>query len=129
MTKFTSLYEDFKNALDRFDEILKEVKTDIVRDSAIKRFEILFDLGWKTIKAFAEEYHNAACVSPRECFRAAFKLSLIEYDEYWLAVTKLRNDAVHSYDAELANKIYAELPEVLNAFRKLKESLEQHKSD
>lgn len=44
MTKFESLIEDFGNALKRFEEILREEKTDIVRDSAIKRFEIVFDL-------------------------------------------------------------------------------------
>jgi len=56
MTKFQSLQEDFARALQRFEEILVEPKNDIVRDSAIKRFEMVFDLGWKTLKAFLEKY-------------------------------------------------------------------------
>lgn len=57
MTKFKSLQSDFEKAILRLAEVLKEIKTDIVRDSAIKRFEITFDLSWKAVKAFLEEYH------------------------------------------------------------------------
>lgn len=47
MTKFESIRQDFQKALLRFEEILKEKRIDIVRDSSIKRFEIPFDLAWK----------------------------------------------------------------------------------
>lgn len=127
MTKFQSLYDDFKNALFRFEEILKEKKTDIVRDSAIKRFEIVFDLAWKTIKAFVEEKHNATCVSPKTCFREAFRVGLIDYDEIWIKIADNRNYAAHTYKESLAEKICAELPQALIAFQKLKEALEKSK--
>jgi len=97
MTKFESLHEDFNNALVRFEEIIQEKKTDIVRDSAIKRFEIMFDLSWKTVKAFLEEKHNISCVSPRTCFREAFRVGLIDYDEAWMKVTDDRNYPVHTH--------------------------------
>ena len=118
-TKFESSREGFSKALVRFQEILQEKKTDIVRDSAIKRFEMAFDLAWKTVKAFLEEYHNTSCVSPRVCFREAFRLGLIDYDEYWIQICQLRNDTVHTYNEALAEKIYAELPRVHLAFQKL----------
>ena len=118
-TKLESSREGFSKALVRFQEILQEKKTDIVRDSAIKRFEMAFDLAWKTVKAFLEEYHNTACVSPRTCFREAFRLGLIDYDEYWIRICQLRNDTVHTYNEALAEKIYGELPKVHLAFQKL----------
>ena len=49
MTKFESLLEDFLHIVERLEEILREQKIDIVRDSAIKRFELAFDLSWKTL--------------------------------------------------------------------------------
>lgn len=119
MTKFESLRKDFEKALARLKEVLAKKKTDIVRDSAIKRFEMSFDLAWKMVKAFLEEYHNTPCASPRHCLREAFRLGLLEYDEYWLEICRLRNETVHTYNEILAEKIFAELPQVLSAFQKL----------
>jgi len=128
MTKFQSLYEDFSNALLRLDEILQEKKTDIVRDSAIKRFEIAFDLAWKTTKAFLEENHNITCVSPKTCFREAYRVGLIEYDETWIKLADDRNYTAHTYRETLAEKIYSELPKAREAFKKLAASLTEKES-
>ena len=49
MTKFEKHLEDFKKAVERLEEVLKLEKTDITRDSAIKRFEIAVDTGWKAL--------------------------------------------------------------------------------
>lgn len=126
MTKFESVSEDFYRALDRFREVLREEETDIVRDSAIKRFEIVFELGWKTLKAFLEEYHNNTCVSPRACFRAAFSLGLLEYEEsYWIALTSMRNYTIHTYREAFAKKIYRQLPEALVKFDRMARALKK----
>lgn len=117
MTKLESLQSDFYEALNRFEEILKEPKSDIVRDSAIKRFEITFDLAWKTMKAFLEEEHNIACLSPKTCFREAFRAGLIEYNEEWLKLADDRNYTAHTYREALAEKIYQKLPQALAMFR------------
>jgi hypothetical protein len=50
--KFDSIFNDYKKALSRFKEALQKEKDDIVRDSAIKRFELVFDISWKLIKSF-----------------------------------------------------------------------------
>lgn len=123
MTKLESLHDDFNNALLRFEEVLKEPKTDIVRDSAIKRFEILFDLSWKTTKAFLEEHHNVSCVSPKTCFREAFRVGLIDYNEAWIKLADDRNYTIHTYREMLAEKIYRDLPQALQSFKELAEVL------
>lgn len=128
MTKFKSLSEDFQNALRGLEEVLKEQKTDIVRDSAIKRFELVFELSWKTVKAYLEEEHNSACVSPRECFREAFRVGLIEHDQHWIGLTSTRNYTVHAYRQALAEKIYNELPEALALFKKLAEAFKKNQA-
>ncbi|MDP3989342.1 MAG: HI0074 family nucleotidyltransferase substrate-binding subunit [bacterium] len=125
MTKFQSIYEDFTSALVRFEEVLKEEKNEFIRDSAIKRFEIVFDLSWKTVKAFLEEQHNATCVSPKTCYREAFRVGLVDYDEAWMKLCDDRNYTVHTYKESLAEKIYTGLPKHLSVFQKLNAALKE----
>lgn len=80
MTKVESLREDLVQAHARLIEALGLEKTPIVRDSAIQRFEIAFELCWKYLKAFLLEEHNAVCTSPSTCFRAAFAQGIIDDD-------------------------------------------------
>lgn len=116
MTKYASLLEDFETALARLDEALALPKDAIVRDSAIQRFEITFELCWKTLKAFLEEEHNAVCASPQSCFREAFKQGVIGDDPFWIELAKLRNYTVHTYDESLADYVYANLAEASRRF-------------
>lgn len=58
---------DFKKALQRLEEVLEVKKTTITRDSAIKRFELCFDLAWKIIKSASSD-QGLMCASPRACF-------------------------------------------------------------
>src|SRR5260370_25014981 len=100
----------FEKAIPRLEEALTLPKDAIVRDSAIQRFEISFELCWKLLKAYLEEEHNVACTSPRTCFRAAFKNGVIDNDPFWIDLTALRNYPVHTYNEALADDVYARLP-------------------
>lgn len=124
MSKFESIFEDFKNAAMRFEEVLREPKTEFIRDSSIKRFEITFELAWKTIKAFLEEEHNITCVSPKNCLREAYKVGIVDYDEIWIDMVEKRNLTAHIYKEIVADKIYKELPGYLSLFQKLLSALE-----
>lgn len=95
MTKLDSTLSQFQRAIKRLDQVLKEQKSDIVRDSAIQRFEFTFDLSWKLIKAFLDEQRGIICHSPKECFRQACKQKIIDYDEFWLEMTDYRNQTSH----------------------------------
>jgi len=123
---FEDLLKKFESTLRRFEEILKKEKSEIVRDSAIKRFEICFDLAWKTLKAYLYEYQKVECHSPKSCFKLAYQEKLIDYDEYWLKIIDLRNQSGHIYSEDLADKIYNELPKVLEYLRKLFYVLKQN---
>ena len=117
MKKRESLREDFAAAITRLEQALAPPKDDIVRDSAIQRFEISFELCWKFLKAYLEEEHNAVCTSPRACFRAAFKNGVLENDPFWIDLTVLRNYPVHTYSESLADYVFARLPEAAQRFR------------
>ena len=101
----------------RLEEALALPKSDIVRDSAIHRFKIAFELCWKMLKAFMEEQHNAICTSPRSCFKAAFKNGVIADDPFWIDLTKLRNYTVHTCNERLADFVYANPPAAAERFR------------
>jgi nucleotidyltransferase substrate binding protein (TIGR01987 family) len=116
---FEDLLKKFESALRRFEEILQKEKDEIVRDSAIKRFEICFDLAWKTLKAYLYEYQKVECHSPKSCFKLAYQEKIIDYDEYWLRIIDLRNQSLHIYRGDLADKIYDELHKVLEYMKKL----------
>ena len=119
MTKRGALRADFERVITRLEQALALPKNDIVRDSAIQRFEISFELCWKLLKAYLEEEHNVLCTSPRTCFRAAFKNSAIADDPFWIELTVLRNYTVHTYNEDLADYVYARLAEAVPRFREV----------
>jgi len=97
MTKLEALKSQFQKAVSRLEEVLKQDKNEFIRDSAIQRFEFTFDLSWKLIKAFIEDEHGIICASPKNCFREAYKLNIIKYDDFWIEMTNMRNQTVHTY--------------------------------
>ena len=119
MTKFEVTIQQFEKAVTRLEEVLDAPETDIVRDSAIQRFEFTLDISWKMIKAFLDEEKGIICVSPKECFREAYRQSIIDYDEDWIKFVDMRNETVHTYDEDIAERIYSQLPEALSHFEKL----------
>lgn len=109
---------DFENAVKRLREVLGLDKTGVTRDSAIKRFEICFDLAWKLMKLYAK-ISGLECNSPRSCFKTAFGLKLIDYDEKWLKMLDDRNLTAHVYKEKYADEVYSRLQEHLALFEKL----------
>ena len=102
------LLKDFQRSISRLKEVLALDKTEIIRDSAIKRFELCFDLAWKCIQDHARA-EGLDCYSPRNCLKTAFQLDLIDYDENWLKMLDDRNLAVHTYKEKYAEEIYRRL--------------------
>lgn len=119
MTKFEAVSGQFEQALKRLDEALKLPKSDIVRDSAILRFEFALDLAWKTAKAFLEERKGIRSASPKDCFREAYRHGLIEYSDDWIRFVDMRNETVHTYNQDLAEKIFNQLPDVSKRMNQL----------
>lgn len=123
MIKLESEIKRFEISMQRMRTVLAELYSEIVLDSAIKRFELTFDLAWKSLKTFLEEQKGVICASPKECFREAYRQKVIGYSDEWLAVVDMRNEAVHTYNEKIAEKIYTELPEAVGRFEELFEAL------
>ena len=91
----------------------------VFRDSAIQRFEIAFDICWKTLKEKLRQDYGIEVSSPKKVFLESFKQSLIENDEIWLKMTDIRNETSHAYSEEFAEEVSIELPKILNSFEQL----------
>jgi nucleotidyltransferase substrate binding protein (TIGR01987 family) len=114
---------DFQKAIYRLKEVFDKKKTAITRDSAVKRFELCFDLAWKAVKTRAKN-EGIECYSPKQCFKMAYQLGLIEEPELWLKILDDRNQTVHIYKEALAEEVYERVKHYLPAFEKLFQKLE-----
>ncbi len=103
--------KDAQKALKTLTEIFKEPYSIIIRDATIKRFEYTFDTLWKFCKEFLKIKKGVLINSPKDCFREIFSQGLIteEETEKLLEMTDSRNETVHTYKEEVANKIYSEI--------------------
>ncbi len=108
----------FERALDRLEEALARPDDPIVRDACIQRFEFTFEMAWKAVQRYARA-EGIECASPRECFRVAFRLGLLDRDAQWLAMVEDRNRTSNTYDEESARAIYRALPEYARLVRSL----------
>lgn len=123
MTKFEATKKQYESVVKRFEEILKKKKNDANRDSAIKRFELCFDLSWKLVKAFLEEDRGVKCLSPKGCFKEAYHQGIVDYNDLWIKMVNDRNFVAHTYKEEKAEKLYSKLPGYLKLFKELEKKL------
>ena len=107
-----------EQALERLDEALARPVDPVIRDAAIKRFEFTFEMAWKAIQAQARR-EALDCLPPRDCFRTAFRLGLIENDERWMRMVEDRNRTAHTYNEKTAQDVYGALPAYSSLFRDL----------
>jgi nucleotidyltransferase substrate binding protein (TIGR01987 family) len=123
MSKFEKIKSQLASAIKSLEQVLQQNKDAFMRDSSIQRFEYTFDLAWKAIKVFLEEVHGIRCASPKKCFRDAFKVGLIDYEELWLTMCNDRNDIAHMYRESFADELYDTLPSYLSSFQNLQNKL------
>ncbi len=125
MTKLNAVAADYITSLKQFRKVLKLEKNDLTRDSAIKRFELTFDLCWKFLKEYLLEFKGIRCTAPKECIKESFKQGVIEYDDYWIDIVDIRNKTVHTYNESLADDIYNQLNHIAELFTHLEEFIKR----
>ncbi len=81
------------------------------RDAAIKRFEYSFDISWKTCRAWLLSVAGVDERTPKSVIRAARAAKLLtdKQTEAALAMTNDRNLTVHTYNEDLARRIFGRL--------------------
>jgi len=84
---------------------------DVVRDAAIQRFEYTFEAIWKAAQLYLREREGLEQGSPKGVVRACLQAGILKEAEARLALTMVddRNLTVHTYNEDLAQRIFSEL--------------------
>lgn len=96
-----------------------EPKKEIVRDGVIQRFEYCYELAQKMIKRTLETQFDEKVdtMAWNDVLRTAAEKGLITHVERWFGYRTERNRTSHTYDASVANDVFASakkfLPDVL----------------
>ena len=113
--KYSRNIENLGKALVQFSKALAEPESAIVRDASIQRFEFTYELLWKTVKSFLEDFHGVRAVSPRQVFKEAFVIDIIDNEDIFLAMLESRNALAHTYSEKQARDICEKCPQYLTA--------------
>lgn len=130
MNKQEATLSQFGKTVSNLREVLTKLEGEkenraVFRDSAIQRFEIAFDICWKTLKTKLQNDYGIATASPKKCFQESFKQGIIDNDTIWLDMTDMRNETTHTYNEALAESVLARLPQACSALEKLLWKLRQ----
>lgn len=100
-------YQYFLKALERLQEALAEPESSFVRDSIVKRFEITFEMAWKTMFRFLTDKGERVAPKAWDVLPLAFESLLIEDGALWDRMREYRNDTSHEYNEAKAVEISA----------------------
>jgi nucleotidyltransferase substrate binding protein (TIGR01987 family) len=92
------------------DRVIKEAANEFERMGAIQCFEMSFELAWKTIRKTLIDLGKDPLNSPRNVFRDAGQIKLIDDPEKWFEFLEYRKETVHSYNEAVAQEIISILP-------------------
>ncbi len=115
--KYNRNLKSLEKALLQLSDALEESESPIVRDACLQRFEFCYELLWKTLKVFLEDIHGVRAVSPRQVFKEAFALSIIDEELTFVEMIESRNTLSHTYNEEQATKIYVKCADYLKAMK------------
>ncbi len=99
----------------------------LLRDAAIQRFEFTFEIAWKTLRRYLEEYslEQIDRATNRQMFRIGYEQGLLRDAEAWLLYLQRRNLTSHVYDQSIAEQIFRTVPDFLEDARWLLARLEE----
>ena len=117
LAQFEKTVKNLKEVLDRLQ--IPGPDYAVFRDSAIQRFEIAFDVCWKTLKEKLRHEYGVEAISPKKVFQESFKQGLIENDTVWISMTDMRNETAHAYNEQFAEKVVLELPKIQSVLEQL----------
>lgn len=110
-------------------EDIHRQKMDIYRrDGAIQRFEYTFELAWKMMQRVLKQ-QGVEAGSPKQVFRAALKIGLIDDLDQWFSFLEKRNLTVHTYNEDTADEVFEAsrvfIPIVKETLKRLKKESEK----
>ncbi|MGA2298611.1 MAG: HI0074 family nucleotidyltransferase substrate-binding subunit [FCB group bacterium] len=92
-------FENFEKALDSLKEVMeqKDLDNEIIIDASIQRFEVTFELAWKTLQDYLFEVGIIEFKGPKNIIAKAYQDNIIEDGQTWVDMHKDRNVLTHEY--------------------------------
>ncbi|MDR0499798.1 MAG: nucleotidyltransferase substrate binding protein [Coriobacteriales bacterium] len=116
-------FQNFSRAFALLSEITNydaEQMENLQKEGFIQRFEIVFDLAWKTVKDYLEYLGHDVQPSPRPVIKMAFEAGIIKDGQAFINMLAARNAMSHTYDEESFANIFTQIKdEFFPALRKL----------
>jgi nucleotidyltransferase substrate binding protein (TIGR01987 family) len=85
-------------ARDVFERFRKNLVTDQDKAGAVQAFEFSYELSWKIMKHALESEGYDEITFPKDAFRKAALMELIDDPETWFEFRRKRNLSAHIYD-------------------------------
>jgi nucleotidyltransferase substrate binding protein (TIGR01987 family) len=137
--RWVQRFNNYSRALQKLNEIVNYIRfqleeekqqeavlKDIFKQGVIQSFEYTHELAWNVMKDYAKYQGNNDIGGSRDATREALQLSLIENGEVWMEMIRSRNKTSHTYNEEVANKIFNKvLTEYQPAFIKFQNKMEE----
>lgn len=117
------LLTHFKWTIERFEEILKNEKTDYYRDAALQRFSFTCDMALKCIRSLAAE-RGETCTTFLQCVEWAVEKNWVEENSPWKEMTESYSRASQKLKDESANVEYEKLESYCKIFKIIYKNLE-----
>ena len=90
----------------RADPSASPALRDLARAGVIQNIEVTYELCWKMIVRLIEAIGDETPTSRRNLYRVAAQLGLIDDVDAWWGYHEARNESTHTYNGELAERIY-----------------------
>jgi nucleotidyltransferase substrate binding protein (TIGR01987 family) len=98
-----------------------------VRDGAIQRFEVAMDLTRQlVIRVLKEKYDMDEASAKKGWIREAAKLGMIADAESWFGFLAARDRSSHTYDSEIAARVFDQIGDFLSNACDLLQRLPAH---
>ena len=111
--------DEFSKTVRRLEEALNQEKNEFIRDSVIQRFEFCIELAWKT----SRKVMGTSTSAPKQVIREMAQNALIDDVDIWLKSIDQRNLSSHTYNEDLAEKVYSFVITFLPYLKNLNEKL------
>ncbi len=106
-------YENLIMSLATLEEGVERLNADqldqLGRDGLIQRFEITFELAWKTLGDRLKGLGHKVKMSPAIVIREAFAADMIKEADMWMQAMNARNDTSHLDDAVRATSVVQQI--------------------
>lgn len=105
MKRFEQYMTDFNNALSALRDGTGAARSDLEIDGAIQRFEFTYELFWKLLKSYLQ-LQGILANTPKESFKEAFRIGILEDQDAALKLLDDRNLTVHIYDRKTSREVF-----------------------